>query len=198
MACSGVISHWWNRSKSCSSLAISAASARPEASSSEVCLAMASAAATVSRIASGPVAEVLAEPLRWPTYKVMPKPWSRLNSTVSTSRWRTEVDSPCSRDTATSQALAPWRLASARICSTCSCRTGNACGPTLCAELMAFSTRFLYLKAAFGQGLRATGPDKRPPTGYHGGVSLRTATMVDSYDDSLDGEKSKTQVKREL
>ncbi len=31
---------------------------------SEVCLAMARAAATVSRIASGPVAEVLAEPLR--------------------------------------------------------------------------------------------------------------------------------------
>ncbi|MOA06160.1 hypothetical protein D3C78_1257860 [compost metagenome] len=74
MACSGVMSHWWNRSKSWISRAISAASARPEASSSEVCLAMASAAATVSRIASGPLAEVLAEPLRCPTYKVMPKP----------------------------------------------------------------------------------------------------------------------------
>ena len=47
--------------------AISALSARPELSSSEVCLAIASAAATVSRIASGPLAEVLAEPLRWPT-----------------------------------------------------------------------------------------------------------------------------------
>ena len=46
---------------------ISAASAKPEHSSSEVCLAIASAAATVSRIASAPLAEVLAEPLRWPT-----------------------------------------------------------------------------------------------------------------------------------
>jgi hypothetical protein len=41
---------------------------QPEHSSSEVCLAMARAA-TVSRIASGPLAEVLAEPLRWPTYR---------------------------------------------------------------------------------------------------------------------------------
>ena len=64
IACSGVMSHSWNRSKSFKSLAISAASARPEASSSEVCLAIANAAATVSRIASGPVADVLAEPLR--------------------------------------------------------------------------------------------------------------------------------------
>ncbi|MCY1545625.1 hypothetical protein D9M68_815760 [compost metagenome] len=79
---------------------------------------MARAAATVSRIASAPLAEVLAEPLRCPTYRVMPKPWSRLNSTVSTSPWRTVVDKPCSTDTATSQALAPCFFASAMICST--------------------------------------------------------------------------------
>ncbi|MNE77814.1 hypothetical protein D3C80_1741670 [compost metagenome] len=67
MAFSGSISQSWYRSRSGISRAISAASAKPEHSSSEVCLAIANAAVTVSRIASGPLAEVLAEPLRWPT-----------------------------------------------------------------------------------------------------------------------------------
>ncbi|MNS95617.1 hypothetical protein D3C72_1298840 [compost metagenome] len=123
-----------------------------------MCLAIAKAAATVSRMASLPLAEVLAEPLRWPTYKVMPKPWSRLNSTVSTSRWRTEVDSPCSSDTATSQALAPWRLASAIICSTCSCNAGRACGPTLWTALMVFSTQILRSARVNLRPDRTSGP----------------------------------------
>jgi hypothetical protein len=81
------------------------------------------------------------------------------------------------------------------ICSTCSCSAGKACGPTLSTALMLSPLKFCFRHWDH----RATGPDKRPPTGYHGGVSLRTATMVDSYDDSLDtGEKSKSQVKREL
>src|SRR5690606_34375575 len=40
--------------------------------------------------------------------------------------------------------------------------------------------------------------DRPPLTGYHGGVSIRTAPMADSYDDDFYGEKSKTQIKREL
>ncbi|MNE00026.1 hypothetical protein D3C80_924210 [compost metagenome] len=73
------------------------------------------------------------------------------------------------------------------------------CRQRLWADAFNCTHAVLHSNSAFGNGHRATGPDKRPPTGYHGGVSLRTATMVDSYDDSLDtGEKSKSQVKREL
>ncbi|MCY1430319.1 hypothetical protein D9M71_462640 [compost metagenome] len=57
---------------------------------------------------------------------------------------------------------------------------------------------FLHSNSAFGTGQSTTGPDKRPPTGYHGGDSQRTAPMVDSYDTAFDGEKSKTQIKREM
>src|SRR5690606_11312276 len=99
-----------------------------------------------------PVAEVLAEPLRWPTYRVMPKPWSRLNSTVSTSPWRTVVDKPWPTDTATSQALAPWRRASARDSSTWACKVGSACGPITSVALI--TTPVAY--AAGNDGLPLT------------------------------------------
>ncbi|MBU3056422.1 MAG: ribosome-associated protein [Pseudomonas indica] len=42
------------------------------------------------------------------------------------------------------------------------------------------------------------GPDKQPPTGYHGGVSNRTRPMPEFLDDDFSEEKSKSQVKREL
>jgi hypothetical protein len=65
------------------------------------------------------------------------------------------------------------------------------CRQRLRADAFNCTHAVLHSNSAFGIGHRATGPDKRPPTGYHGGVSLRTATMVDSYDDSLDtGEKA--------
>ncbi len=42
------------------------------------------------------------------------------------------------------------------------------------------------------------GPDKAAPTGYHGGVSHWTTPMPEFFDDDFSGEKSKSQVKREL
>src|SRR5690606_32656285 len=77
---------------------------------------------------------------------------------------------------------------SAMICSTCACRSGRACGPTACTELMLHSTA----------GAPAPRGDRQPLTRYHGDVSIRTAPMADSYDEDFSGEKSKTQIKREL
>ncbi|NWL79963.1 ribosome-associated protein [Pseudomonas taiwanensis] len=42
------------------------------------------------------------------------------------------------------------------------------------------------------------GPDNAAPTGYHGGVSHWTTPMSEFLDDDFSGEKSKSQVKREL
>src|SRR5258708_33293781 len=68
---------------------------------------MAHAASTVRSIASGERSDVLALPRRLPKYTVMPRPLSRLYSTVSTSPRRTVTDWPTAADTSTSASLAP-------------------------------------------------------------------------------------------
>ena len=67
----------WARSRLGGALAINAASARPEQASSAVNRAMLQAFATVARTASSEKSAVLAEPLRWPKYTVMPMLRSR-------------------------------------------------------------------------------------------------------------------------
>ena len=56
---------------------MSSASARPEHASSAVKRAMLQAFATVARTASGEKSAVLADPLRWPKYTVIPMLRSR-------------------------------------------------------------------------------------------------------------------------
>src|SRR5205085_2656392 len=100
--------HGWNRSRSGGTpLYRRSGSGSPVASSSAVWRAMAQAASTVRSIASGERSEVLALPRRLPKYTVMPRPLSRLYSTVSTSPRRTVTDWPTAADTSTSAWLAP-------------------------------------------------------------------------------------------
>jgi len=72
---------------------------------------MSQAACTVLRMASGSRLEVLAVPLRWPKYTLMPRPLSCWYSTVSTSRMRTETLMPSDRVNPASAELAPSRQA---------------------------------------------------------------------------------------
>ena len=75
---------------------------------------MAQAASTVRSTASGERSEVLALPRRWPKYTVMPRPLSRLYSTVSTSPRRTVTDWPTAAETSTSASEAPRSFATWR------------------------------------------------------------------------------------
>src|SRR5258708_5306956 len=74
---------------------------------------MAHAASAVRSIASGERSDVLALPRRLPKYTVMPRPLSRLYSTVSTSPRRTVTDWPTAAETSTSEPLAPFDTACA-------------------------------------------------------------------------------------
>ena len=112
IASSTVRPQGWKRSKSgAAPRNRRSASGRPAASSSAVWIAMAQAASTVRSTASRDRSEVLALPRRWPKYTVMPRPLSRLYSTVSTSPRRTVTDCPTAADTSTSASLAPRCLA---------------------------------------------------------------------------------------
>ncbi len=75
---------------------------------------MAQAASTVRVSASGERSDVLALPRRAPKYTVMPRPLSRLYSTVSTSPRRTVTDWPTAAETSTSASLAPFSRATSR------------------------------------------------------------------------------------
>src|SRR3990170_2108858 len=91
-AASGSMLQGCDKSRSGMSRARSCGSGNPAHSSSAVNPAMLKALATVSRIACGRKSPVLAEPLRWPRYTVMPMPRSRWYSSVSTSPSRDVTD----------------------------------------------------------------------------------------------------------
>src|SRR5271167_4345442 len=82
MARPAVTLQGWERSRLCGARAIKAASARPALKSSAVNRAILHALATVALTASIEKSAVLAEPLRWPKYTVMPidRKSTRLNS----------------------------------------------------------------------------------------------------------------------
>src|SRR5271167_1954353 len=126
MARSAVTFHGWERSRLCGARAIKAASARPALESSAVNLAMLHALATVARTASSEKSAVLAEPLRWPKYTVIPMLRSLWCSRVSTSPSRTPTERPVSWLTAASACEAPRARASSRARSMIDSRSACA------------------------------------------------------------------------